>query len=222
VNLLVSGLLEGILGGCYNSNPEKVGFKTILFFNFGTTLWKNYGAFKIRWICYDNSSPMNYSPVCWIYAPLTAASVGSKKRWFCWTIIIFLGGYISGIFVFVREITVFQLNKSWWAVIFFIDGTKRKYHMRFTQECKWQVGQVGNCLLSFWQNIRCRWVAECCIKVCIIPLDHICFEKSSSTFWQVHCCAHRIRHSCQKHDKDFFKFCGLLRKPKLYYLPTQF
>ena len=51
-------------------------------------------------------------------------------------------------------------------------------------------------------------------KVCIIQLDHICFEKSSSTFWQVHCCAHRTRRSCQKYDEDFFKFCGLLRKPK--------
>ena len=54
------------------------------------------------------------------------------------------------------------------------------------------------------------------IKVCIIRLDHICFEKSSSTFWQVRCCAHRTRRSCQTYDEDFFKFCGLLRKPKLY------
>ena len=53
------------------------------------------------------------------------------------------------------------------------------------------------------------------VKVCIIRLVHICFEKSSSTFWQV-CCAHRTWRSCQKHDKDFFKFCGLLRKPTLY------
>ena len=60
---------------------------------------------------------------------------------------------------------------------------------------------------------------SCSVKVCIIQLDHICFEKSSSTFWQVHCCAHRTWSSCQKYDIDFFKFCGLLRKPKLYYDP---
>ena len=34
--------------------------------------------------------------------------------------------------------------------------------------------------------------------------------------WQVRCCAHRRRHSGQKNDEDFFKFCDLLRKPKLY------
>ena len=55
-------------------------------------------------------------------------------------------------------------------------------------------------------------------KVCILRLDHICFEKFSSTFWQVRCCAHRTRRSCQKYDEVFFKFCGLLRKPKLYHL----
>ena len=55
------------------------------------------------------------------------------------------------------------------------------------------------------------------LKVCIIRLVHICFEKSSSTFWQVRCCKNRTRCSCQKYDRDFFKFCGLLRKPKLYY-----
>ena len=54
------------------------------------------------------------------------------------------------------------------------------------------------------------------VKVCTIQLDHICFEKSSSTFWQVRCCEHQTRCSCQKNDKDFFKFCGLLRKHKLY------
>ena len=27
---------------------------------------------------------------------------------------------------------------------------------------------------------------------------------------------HRTRRTCQKCDEDFFKFCGLLRKPKLY------
>ena len=36
------------------------------------------------------------------------------------------------------------------------------------------------------------------IKVCIIRLDHICYEKS-----------------CQKYVKEFFKFCELLRKPKV-------
>ena len=55
-------------------------------------------------------------------------------------------------------------------------------------------------------------------KVCILRLDHICFENFSSTFWQVRCCAHRTRRSCQKYDEVFFKFCGLLRKPKLYQL----
>ena len=37
-----------------------------------------------------------------------------------------------------------------------------------------------------------------------------------STFWQVRCCEHRTQRSCQKYNKYFFKFCGLLRKPKLY------
>ena len=59
-------------------------------------------------------------------------------------------------------------------------------------------------------------------KVCIIRLVHIYFEKSSSTFWQVRCCAHRTRRSCQKYDEDFFKFCVLLRKPKLYHTDIRF
>ena len=64
---------------------------------------------------------------------------------------------------------------------------------------------------DIWLIIFLKWFH----KVCIIRLVHICFEKSSSTFWQVHCCAHRTRRSCQKYDEDFVKFCGLLRKPKL-------
>ena len=64
-----------------------------------------------------------------------------------------------------------------------------------------------------WLIIFLKWFH----KVCIIRLVHICFEKSSSTFWQVRCCVHRTRRSCQKYDEDFFKFCGLLRKPKFYY-----
>ena len=54
------------------------------------------------------------------------------------------------------------------------------------------------------------------VKVCTIQLDHICFEKSSSTFWQVRCCEHKTRRSCPKYSEDIF--CGLLRKPKLYQL----
>ena len=42
-------------------------------------------------------------------------------------------------------------------------------------------------------------------KVFIIQLVHICFEKSSSTFWQVRYCVHRTWHSCQKCDEDFFQ-----------------
>jgi hypothetical protein len=42
-------------------------------------------------------------------------------------------------------------------------------------------------------------------------------EKGSSTFWQVRCCAQRTRRSSQKYDEAFFKFCGLLRKPKTAY-----
>ena len=42
-------------------------------------------------------------------------------------------------------------------------------------------------------------------KVCIIRLDHICFEKSLSTFCQIRCYAHRTRHSCQKYDEDFLQ-----------------
>ena len=55
--------------------------------------------------------------------------------------------------------------------------------------------QINVFLISRSQNLSC--------KVCIIRLNHICFEKSLSTF-------------CQKYEEDFFKFCGLLRKPKLY------
>ena len=58
------------------------------------------------------------------------------------------------------------------------------------------------------------------VKVCIIRLINICFWKSSSTFWQVRCCAHRTQRSCQKYDEDFLKFCCLLRKPKLYDLKS--
>ena len=60
------------------------------------------------------------------------------------------------------------------------------------------------------------WVFESYFKVCIKRLVHIFKKKSSATFWQVCYCAHRTRRSCQKYDKDFFKFCGLLWKPKLY------
>ena len=62
-------------------------------------------------------------------------------------------------------------------------------------------------------NLAENWLV---FKVCIIRLVHIVLKKSSSTFWPVHCCAHRTRRSCQKYYEDFFKFCGLLRKPKLY------
>ena len=43
------------------------------------------------------------------------------------------------------------------------------------------------------------------VKVCIILLVHVCFEKSLLTFWQVRCCEHRTRRSCQKYNKDFFQ-----------------
>ena len=43
------------------------------------------------------------------------------------------------------------------------------------------------------------------VKVCIILLVHVCFEKSLLTFWQVRCCGLRTRHSCQKYNKDFFQ-----------------
>ena len=58
------------------------------------------------------------------------------------------------------------------------------------------------------------------VKVCIIRLDHICFEKSSSIFWQVRCWAHRPRTMLlsKVRRRFFFKFCGLLWKPNLYYL----
>ena len=41
-------------------------------------------------------------------------------------------------------------------------------------------------------------------KICIIRLDHICFEKSCATFWQVRCCAHRTRH-LSKVRRRFFQ-----------------
>ena len=60
------------------------------------------------------------------------------------------------------------------------------------------------------------------VKVCIKRLDHICFEKSSSTFWQIGCCAHRTGRSCQKYDKDFFKFYGLLKNWTKYHHQNQY
>ena len=36
------------------------------------------------------------------------------------------------------------------------------------------------------------------ILVNIVYCDHICFEKSSPTFWQVRCYTHRTRCSCQQ------------------------
>jgi hypothetical protein len=42
------------------------------------------------------------------------------------------------------------------------------------------------------------------LKVCIIRLDHICFEKSSSTFWQVRCCA--VVKSTTKFFSNFVAF----------------
>ena len=50
-------------------------------------------------------------------------------------------------------------------------------------------------------------------QVCIVQLDHICFEKSSLTFLQVRCCALRTRRSCQKHDEDFSNFVAFSENP---------
>ena len=52
--------------------------------------------------------------------------------------------------------------------------------------------------LNIWYNFNLD-------KVCIIRLDHICFEKYSSTFSQVCYCVHRTRRSCQKYDEDLRK-----------------
>ena len=52
-----------------------------------------------------------------------------------------------------------------------------------------------------------------CIKVCIIQLDHICFEKSSSTFRLDARTEHDVL--VKSTTKIFFKFSGLLRIPKL-------
>ena len=51
------------------------------------------------------------------------------------------------------------------------------------------------------------------VKVCVIRLDHICFEKSSSTFWQVRYCAHRTWRFCQKYDKDSLNFVAFSEIP---------
>ena len=48
-------------------------------------------------------------------------------------------------------------------------------------------------------------------KVCIIRLDHICFEKSSSTLWQVR--AQNKTLFSKRRQRFFFEFCGLLRNP---------
>ena len=63
---------------------------------------------------------------------------------------------------------------------------------------------------DIWLIIFLKWFH----KVCIIRLVHICFEKSSSTFWQVHCCAQRIRHSCQEcRMKIFSNFVAFSENP---------
>ena len=64
-----------------------------------------------------------------------------------------------------------------------------------------KVNKQKKFLIFFWKKILDFFFEKKLIliffKVCIIRLDHICLEKSSSTFWQV--------RSCQKYDKDFFQ-----------------
>ena len=65
------------------------------------------------------------------------------------------------------------------------------------------IWSVVNAICTQWSKIK-NVIWNC--KVCIIRLVHICFEKSSSTFWKVRCCAHRTRCSCQKYNEDFSNF----------------
>ena len=58
-------------------------------------------------------------------------------------------------------------------------------------------------------------------KVCIRRLEHIYFEKSSSTVWQVRCCAHRTRRFCQKYDEDFFQILWPSQKTQTLSKTTQ-
>ena len=57
---------------------------------------------------------------------------------------------------------------------------------------------------QFTNSKYCKKASEP-FKVCKIRLDHICFEKSSSTFWQVRCCAHRTRSLLSKVRRRFFQ-----------------
>ena len=57
-------------------------------------------------------------------------------------------------------------------------------------------------------------------KVCVIQLDHICFEKSLSTFWQVRCCMHRTRRSLSKVGRRFFSnFVAFSENPNFSLMP---
>ena len=60
------------------------------------------------------------------------------------------------------------------------------------------------------------------VKVCIIRLVHICFEKSSSTFWQVRCCAHGTWRSCQKYEKYFFQILWPSQKTQTLQKKSEF
>ena len=42
------------------------------------------------------------------------------------------------------------------------------------------------------------------VKFCNTTCPH--FFRSLSTFWQIRCCVYRTWRSCQKYNKDFFKF----------------
>ena len=52
-------------------------------------------------------------------------------------------------------------------------------------------------------------------KVCIIQLDHLCFEKSSSTFWQVQYTVARTEHDAlfKSRTKIFSKFVTFSENP---------
>ena len=73
-------------------------------------------------------------------------------------------------------------------------------------------------LLTFWKYQK--GFSRVFFFVKILALCIVIIQKRSliknGIWWHTYGKVFIILHSCQKYDEDFFKFCGLLRKPKLY------
>ena len=89
------------------------------------------------------------------------------------------------------------------------------WHLLSKCQIKWKIVSSLNITLMFLCQMLGPYhhVELISVKVSIIRLDYICFEKSSSTFWQERCCAHRTRRSCQKYARIFSNFVAFSENP---------